>query len=84
MISKILKLKKNKLLFALTIMCAVVIVFDIAVLLFNLIHFFEINGVSSKFSGAFMPLNIVTICLNVVAILMITLYLVLRKLKVVN
>ena len=84
MLSKILKLKRNKVLFSLAVFFALVVVFDVAVLLFNVIHFLVINNVASNFSGAFLPMNIVAICLNALCIILMLVYLLLRKLRVVG
>ena len=84
MISKILKLKRNKLLFSLAVICAFVVVFDIAILAFNVIHFIVISGMAANFSGAFLPLNITAICLNAACIVLIITYLVLKKMGMVS
>ena len=84
MISRILKLKRNKLLFTLAVICTFVVFFDIAMLAFNVIHFIVISGMAANFSGAFLPLNITAICLNAVCIVLIIAYLILKKMGKVS
>ena len=81
MIGKLLKLKKNKLLFSLFIVCACVIFFDVFVFVFDLVQVLSMNKNTASFSKMFVPLNIIMICFNVCTILLIVGYLIYRRVK---
>ena len=81
MISKFLKLKKNKLLFSLVIVCAVVALFDVFMIVFNIVQVAAMNKNAASLTGMFLPVNIVAICLNVVSVMLIVAYLIYRKVK---
>lgn len=81
MISKLLKLKKNKFLFVIAIVFAVVVLFDIFAVIFNIIQIAAMSSNPVNFTGAMIPINIIAISLNVAFVILIAVYLVLRKTK---
>lgn len=81
MISKLLKLKKNKLLFSLVLFVAVTVIFDLLMILFNIIQVAVMFGNSASMTGLMMPLNIISICLSGLSILLVVAYLIFNKLK---
>ena len=84
MISKFLKLKKNKWLFSLAIIIASVLLFDLFTIVFNVIQILVLPGNRARLSGFFTPLNIIAICLNAVCVLLIVAYLIVRKYSKIN
>lgn len=81
MISKFLKLKKNKLLFSLVIVCFAVALVDVFMIVFNIVQVVAMNKNAANMAGLFLPINIIAICLNAICIMLIVAYLIYRKVK---
>ena len=79
MISKLLKLKKNKLLFSLAITFFVVLLVDLFALGFNLIQILIVSNNNAKLANAFLGINIFAICLNVLFVIFFIVVLILKK-----
>lgn len=84
MVSKLLKLMKNKWIFALCIVVTCVLIFDVSVIVFDIIQIAVIQKNAAKLSGMFVGINVATICLNVFCSLLILTYYLVRKFSKIN
>lgn len=77
--SIIYRLKQDKILFALAIALLVVAVFDVAVIVFNIVELIVTNINPSKLASGFLAFNIIAACINVAGALAIISYIIFRK-----
>ena len=80
MFSEILfKIKKSKLLLGLLVICVIIFCVDIVGAVINIVQLIKVSGNSAKLMAGFYGFNIALIIINIVAVLMIFLALLLRK-----
>ena len=78
------KLKNDLFLMIVSIICALVFLFDVFIVIFNLIQFIVAMNNSIKIFGGFLGLNIFTIIINVVAFILIVVYYIFSRRQVVS
>ena len=79
MVSSFFKLKKNKWLFALAIILFVVMLFDVAAVILNVVQIIQTRTSPTKLIDGFAVFNMDIVLLNVLAILLIVVYIVLKR-----
>jgi len=79
MVSSFFKLKKNKWLFALAIILFVVMLFDVAAVILNVVQIIQTRTSPTKLVGGFAIFNMIVVALNVLAIILIALYVILKR-----
>ena len=76
------KLKNDKLFLALFVVVSVVVLFDLFMIIFDIIQFVKISQNSVNLFGSFISLNICAGVINILAIAGIIAYLVILKRKI--
>ena len=79
MISWILKIKKNKLLFSLLIALAVVLLFDVVAIIINIVQIFQTTVNPTKLMNGFVIFNIVVAGINLFTALIVAIYIVIKR-----
>ena len=79
MVSSFFKLKKNKWLFALAIILFVVMLFDVAAVILNVVQIIQTRTSPTKLIDGFAVFNMAIVLLNVLAILLMVVYIVLKR-----
>lgn len=79
--SKFHKIMRSKLTLSLFVLVCVCLVFDLAVILFNVIELMLISSNSAKLSSGFVAFNIASIVINVCLIIAIVVLLILKKME---
>ena len=79
MVSSFFKLKKNKWLFALAIILFVVMLFDVAAVILNVVQIIQTRTSPTKLIDGFAVFNMAIVLLNALAILLIMVYIVLKR-----
>ena len=82
MISLFYKLKRNKLLFALVISLFVILLLDIALIIFDIIEIVKTGSNSAVLVGGFLGFNIFVFAINVVGLIFVAFYLIPRRIKI--
>ena len=77
--SLIYKLKQSKVLFTLAIALLVVAVFDVAVIIFNVVELIVTNINPAKLVSGFLTFNIIAAIVNALAVICVILYILFRK-----
>jgi hypothetical protein len=79
MISWILKIKKNKVLFALVIAVATVLLFDLVAVAINVVQMIKTSSNAASLMQNFFTFNIAVIAINAFMALVIAVYLILKR-----
>jgi hypothetical protein len=79
MISWILKIKKNKVLFALVIAVATVLLFDLVAVAINVVQMIKTGSNAASLMQNFFSFNIAVIAINAFMALVIAVYLILKR-----
>ena len=79
MISWILKIKKNKVLFALVIAVATVLLFDLVAVAINVVQMIKTGANAASLMQNFFAFNIAVIAINAFMALVIAVYLILKR-----
>lgn len=79
MISWVLKIKKNKVLFLLVIAAAIVLLFDLVAVAINIAQMIKTGSNAASLMQNFFAFNIVVIAINVFMALVIAVYLILKR-----
>ena len=77
--SLIYKLKQSKVLFAIAIALLVVAVFDVAVIIFNVVELIVSSINPAKLVSGFLTFNIIAVIVNALAVICVILYILFRK-----
>lgn len=73
------RLKKDRVLFALLLLCAIILIFEVTVLVYDIVQMAMILANSTALSPAFLVLNIVATALLALAVSLIAIYVAKRK-----
>ena len=79
MIGWILKIKKNKVLFSLVIGLVVVAFLDAISIVVNVVQIIKTSSNAASLMGAYLPFNVIVISLNVLAVLAVVGYVILKR-----
>lgn len=79
MVSWLLKIKKNKVLFSLVIAVAVVVLFDIVALVVNLVQMIKTGSNAASLMQNFFGFNIAVISINAFMVVCVVVYLILKR-----
>ncbi len=77
--SLIYRLKNNKLLFAFAIIWAVVTIFDLAVIIFNIVELIISSVNPAMLVSGFLTFNIIAIAINFATMISVIIYIIFRK-----
>ena len=79
MVSWLLKIKKNKVLFSLVIAVAVVLLFDLIVIAINIAQMIKVGFNAASLMQNFFTFNIIAISINAFMALVVVAYVVLKR-----
>ena len=79
MIGWILKIKKNKVLFSLVIGLVVLAFLDAISIVVNVVQIIKTSSNAASLMGAYLPFNVIVISLNVLAVIVVVGYVILKR-----